>query len=251
LAHELIFYLLAGTCFFLVGPRQTDLLAALWLTVSLSCRLIGMASVPYHFKLLSGITYAPLFVIGLTLYRIRSGQSGYQTLGVLVFAFMMCWFRPAWTMRPISHLSYAALIFGFAALVWIGTMTRSPLGYVFPLVFLGEISYPLYLIHQNVGYVLIERFSRLGLSPNRCVIVVLLTMILVALSISRLAEKPGQKFTKWLFERCRIRVGRTPVAPTLDRPPYPGAESGRRGELGHPHRVEPGIANASESESPR
>jgi peptidoglycan/LPS O-acetylase OafA/YrhL len=34
-----------------------------------------------------------------------------------------------------------------------------------PLVYLGGISYSLYLLHQNIGYVIINKFYDVGLSP--------------------------------------------------------------------------------------
>ena len=60
--------------------------------------------------------------------------------------------------------------------------------------FLGNISYPFYLIHQVVGYLLITSFIDFSIDKPFGQIVTFLIMIIVALLIHKFIEKPSNKF---------------------------------------------------------
>src|SRR4029079_9276164 len=103
--------------------------------------------------------FAPLFVIGVMLQRIRSGKSTRAAWAVLAAAWGCCAFGPPYpTYHPMPGWGYFLLVGALGLAVWIGTMERSFLSRVPPLLFLGDISYPLYLVHQTLGYLAIMKF---------------------------------------------------------------------------------------------
>jgi len=64
-----------------------------------------------------------------------------------------------------------------------------------PLLWVGGISYPLYLVHQYAGFVLIDRLVALGCGTGLAVALVTAAMLLVAWAIARGIEKPC--LTRW------------------------------------------------------
>jgi peptidoglycan/LPS O-acetylase OafA/YrhL len=65
---------------------------------------------------------------------------------------------------------------------------------------LGGLTYPLYLLHQHIGFILLNRSE--GLAPAAVLIpAVALAMLLLSFMVWRYIERPGQKFLKaWLVE---------------------------------------------------
>jgi peptidoglycan/LPS O-acetylase OafA/YrhL len=58
-------------------------------------------------------------------------------------------------------------------------------------VFLGTISYSLYLVHQNLGYVVINQFYNIGLSPQIGISAALIVSVLTAYLLTSRVEKPS------------------------------------------------------------
>jgi peptidoglycan/LPS O-acetylase OafA/YrhL len=67
-----------------------------------------------------------------------------------------------------------------------------------PLLFLGGISYPLYLIHQNIGYVIIRASLSFFPNPLPGVVVALAMGLLIATFLSHMVEQPMKMMMrKW------------------------------------------------------
>lgn len=69
-----------------------------------------------------------------------------------------------------------------------------------PLAFLGAISYSLYLIHQNIGYVAIRELTAMGVGPNLAVSLAAGLAICLAALLSRHVEQPAMA---WMKDRYR------------------------------------------------
>jgi peptidoglycan/LPS O-acetylase OafA/YrhL len=67
-----------------------------------------------------------------------------------------------------------------------------------PLVLLGFISYPLYLVHQNIGFILIRRLEAAGWRPEAAIAVALAVALLLATVITHLVEQPAlRRYRQW------------------------------------------------------
>ncbi|RKH65902.1 acyltransferase [Corallococcus interemptor] len=67
-----------------------------------------------------------------------------------------------------------------------------------PLLFMGFISYPFYLVHQNIGYVLIRRLEAAAWRPEAAIAVALVTGFLLAILITYGVEQPALRaFRQW------------------------------------------------------
>lgn len=80
-----------------------------------------------------------------------------------------------------------------------------------PLTFLGFISYPLYLVHQNIGYIIIRRLEAAGVSPEAAIAVALAVALPLATAITLLIEQP----TLRLYRQRRKAQEPAAVQPSL------------------------------------
>jgi len=70
-----------------------------------------------------------------------------------------------------------------------------------PLLFLGTISYSLYLIHQYLGWVLLENLGKINIPSNLSVIITLSAAILIASALTFTIEKPANR---WLRRKYQL-----------------------------------------------
>ncbi len=77
------------------------------------------------------------------------------------------------------------------------------------LLWLGAISYPLYLVHQNVGYVVIHQLGLAGVGIEIAVVAATALAVLLAHVLHRHVEDPAQR---WLRQRKPVMARGTIVA---------------------------------------
>ncbi|MBE8985831.1 acyltransferase family protein [Nostoc sp. LEGE 12450] len=134
------------------------------------------------------IIFANLFLIGIMFYKkYQKGLSIKEyfiiTACILVYKLQHYW-------------SETLLIIFFAVLFHLIIDNKMSFIIQKPLLFMGNISYSLYLIHQNVGYVIINHFYKFGINPNISICVALIISILLAAIITFKIEKPIMRFIK-------------------------------------------------------
>ncbi|MGY1811916.1 acyltransferase family protein [Blastococcus sp. SYSU D00820] len=239
---ELKFYLLLGLLA-LAGITRRRVLA-----LCLVWPLLGALAGQLHADLLTALLeplYAPFFCIGLLLYLVyREGWS--PSVGLLlafdyVAALRVCdtHFR-AWTLdvagAGVSFAGVAVLLtlcIGAVVLVTLTPVARLDWRW---LTLLGALTYPLYLVHQYVGWVLIRHLTpRLPVYAVLAVVVAL--MLLVAYAVHRLVERPLGPRLRRAVERelAALAAGRPapqPEARPAALPEEPAADAG-------PHTVVP------------
>jgi len=59
-----------------------------------------------------------------------------------------------------------------------------------PLVFMGTISYPLYLLHQNIGYVALRGMLTAGIPTDAAILIAVAGAIGLAALVTFAAEQP-------------------------------------------------------------
>ena len=150
-------------------------LKLLWWQVPALPSRIGMVLV---------VDYIPWFAIGVAAWRVRDGarrwaqQWPFLALGLV--AVLAADGAERGAVYVAVGAAFAALTGGHLAMLdW-----RA-------LVWLGAISYPLYLVHQSLGYALIARLEALGAPPVMALIVTLAAALFAAHVIHRLIEQPA------------------------------------------------------------
>lgn len=195
---ELIFYgwvalaLLTG-----IYARWKLELAAIWLAiVVINEYVIGSEALRFLF-----ITeYAPLFIAGMMMHHIIIHGWSRKVIGLAAVAFLLScelmrigqiWMQENYGLSiPFANLVIAStLIYG---LLIVGVVLRPYLKTSSITLMLGGLTYPLYLLHQNIGYVAINAVAP---SAGRWAAVAAVTVVALVVSwvIWQFGEKPARK----------------------------------------------------------
>jgi peptidoglycan/LPS O-acetylase OafA/YrhL len=193
LQAELIFYANMLVVFRCGALRRPTLAVAGWLVVAVTVRLTQapVESVwPWAGELLSKFTtiaslkYIPLFAIGILIYASRtSGRMSLATTASIAASLVVAgWF---------NGFPTAAVDAALAGALMLAVAGRLPVLTSRPLVALGAISYTLYLVHQNIGYVAIREMQAWGASPGVAIAAAVLVSLGLASTLHRLVEQPA------------------------------------------------------------
>ena len=198
LFYEVWFYVLAGYVWFTVRPRRPELCCAIWLASSLLFRCAQDSGYGRALGQLANAPFSDLFTIGIMLYQIRSARASPATWAVLGLAIAVSFSAPDVALSGLSSMGYPLVVAGLSGCVWLASGPGLRLCPIAPLRFLGRISFPLYLVHQAAGFLIIARLEDRGVSADLAVALTGAYAIGVAWVISMTVEFPAQA---WLRER--------------------------------------------------
>jgi len=209
---ELLFYALALAVFSAGLLRRPQLPILAWLVLSgLYYSPLWPAYVEEHrFAGLAArlliLEYAPFFTIGVVFYRLYQGApAGYYGLAGAAFGLVLLHWPPG-----VSLMIAAA-----CAVLW----KLAHGGFAFlrfaPLVFLGTISYSLYLVHQKIGHAAIVALAQDGWSPAARLGAATLLSVALATAITFLIERPAMYGIR---RRYKARALRAPYGMARHRP---------------------------------
>ncbi|MCW5697745.1 MAG: acyltransferase [Bauldia sp.] len=157
------------------------------------------------------------FCAGLLLYLLHSGRRDDATwplLGIATFIGAAQSMLKAEWLRDHFTVSFSGPVIGglsiaIVALVGIALLPkRVPLP-ASVLLAIGGLTYPLYLLHQHIGFIAFNRLDGLA-SPAVIIIGVTLALIGLSLLIWRYVERPGQRLMKALLLRATGWIDRLP-----------------------------------------
>jgi peptidoglycan/LPS O-acetylase OafA/YrhL len=81
------------------------------------------------------------------------------------------------------------------------------------LVFLGTISYTLYLLHENIGWALMLRLEQAGIHRNAAIGAALAVSLLLATALTKLVEQPAMRWVRERYRQRRQAVAAAGTAP--------------------------------------
>jgi peptidoglycan/LPS O-acetylase OafA/YrhL len=204
IVYELTFYawmfvfILAG-----IFPRRLTLIVIVWLAISVANELFLDSSILLR---LFVTDESGFFCAGLLLYALFRGRGSVLAWPLLIIATAVAagqsmmnadWMRGHFGL-PFSNVVIGCLSVGVVALVGLSIhLRRVPLP-AKVVIALGSLTYPLYLLHQQAGFIALNRLE--GLAPP-AVLMVIVTLAMLAASylVWRLVERPGQKLVKKLL----------------------------------------------------
>ncbi|GAB3578100.1 acyltransferase family protein [Calidifontibacter terrae] len=204
LSREIIFYGLIAVSLWLLGGRLSTRFVTAFVT---TWSLIGLAlcyldstmdsSLVHLAVTASAGQYAALFGLGMVMFEVREGSRRFPPLlivllaGIAVGAELLLDEHPA----PLFLIVLIGVFVATAATESVPVFRWRPLTWV------GSISYPLYLLHQNIGYIVILRtVDRVGPYGSR--ILAVLVSLLLAWAVHATIET---RLTRVLGERIRHR----------------------------------------------
>lgn len=197
LTYELLFYTFMYLIYRLKLIHKIDHILFLWLSLQLSSILIEYyyGWFPWKITYFMILGYIHLFAAGIFFLKIHEGEHSMYHYLLLVYCLLIQWIK-----GPTEE-SIAVTIFGIIFIVFIGGWLKFIA--IRPLIFLGSISYPLYLIHQNIGYVLINKLQTENVSTIISLLLTISIMIITATLINLYVEKPSMRYLKARYYKIK------------------------------------------------
>ena len=202
LAVELVFYGLVSVIYLLGWLRHAERWIATWLAMIVLVRWgdLNGFHIPPIIRSTLLLDHGHFFFAGILFYRMK--HEGFTLVRWLLLA--ICVFA-AWYVRDVAHA--ASLVVSSA--LFLGFITGNLKWIILPpIIFLGEISYPLYLLHQNIGYVIIARLHEAGLDSPAWLFVPVIVSLALSVAVHHLVEKPAREWLrqKWKHGKLRTRL---------------------------------------------
>lgn len=216
LTVELAFYVIMGALFAAGLLRRIEAVAAGWLVLaglwSLTEQYLGFAF-PAALPRVLILRYVPFFVAGIVFYRIVHGGPSRARLALLLGAFVTAGMIDGlWTADVpgvawpdvLRRVVVAAVLFGLFALAITGRLrvTVSPV-----TLWLGGISYSLYLSHRNLGYSTLFWLHDAGVPITAAFLLTLAGALLLAVTLTYGVERPAMRVLRGWYRTPRAAVG--------------------------------------------
>lgn len=206
LTCELIFY---GWMFLLYKFRllhRIHTVIAIWLAISaasfLSLHYFG--HFPERISRYLLLEYAYLFAAGILFYEIytrRATATTYALLALcLVDAGLVHGFRQWDDGLAHDFLREMAFIVAFFAAFLLVAVGRAGFLNVRVLTFFGTISYSLYLLHENLGYIFLGYLHERGMNPDLAIAVTGVFAIGLATLATFLVERPAMNAIRRFYQ---------------------------------------------------
>jgi len=152
-------------------------------------------SLPWMIFRLMILQYIPWFALGISVYllvnRKKTGvwQPAARTAACAILTLLIC-----------ESTSVALLAVIFASAVFLAASGRLSLLRFGPFVWLGTVSYPLYLVHENIGWAVILRLLSVNVPMDVAVILALGVVLLLAGALTRWAEQPAMRWIRTSYK---------------------------------------------------
>ena len=139
------------------------------------------------------IRWSVFFIIGISLYKIFVKETNLLTYINIIVALALIF--------HIFELKSLIICSSITLVIYLGT--NGYLGFLkyHVLTFIGSISYSLYLIHQNIGYVIINKGYEYDIHPLVSILSSIVFSIIIAVILNKLVEKPASKFLKNIYQK--------------------------------------------------
>lgn len=199
LTLELSFYILCGTAMFtglLKKPHRTLPLAVGCLFLITALEQGAGVHVPYKIRTLFLFDYGGFFLLGMLLFLYWRGTRGRWIWLTMTAAVLLLW------MQSVIHGSMALMALPLFFLI---LHQKLPVLASTPLIFLGSISYSLYIVHQYNGYAFLLKWEQAGLPIHAGQLVAMILAILLATAMTYGVERPAAKWIRKHWSRHRER----------------------------------------------
>lgn len=197
LAPEITFYVILFLVFLVRMDKYIEWIGAAGLIlVVLHGRYggAGPVQVPAILILSKMLVFWPYFFAGILFYRLKAAGDYWRLHALLGACFI--------AQNLISDDVYIVISFAFCVILFYLLIYRK-LGWIAqkPFIWLGTISYSLFLIHQNMGCVVIFYLYKTGANAWLRLLIPIMVSVTLAVLLTYVIERPAMNYI-----RKRIRV---------------------------------------------
>lgn len=198
LLPELKFYAMMGLLFFFKLNKNIFVVNSVILGY---CLLHYFFPIPFIWRVLN-VHYVLLFIIGIHLYTIYKKQHTIHNHLFVLLNLILSLFLYQLA-QPSQNIFFLGITFGFIVFVFylfaynkLEFLSKSKI-----LLFFGMISYPFYLLHQNIGYIIINYFeTNFNLRLLGTIIAFFLTIGLASIIVFRFEKTQLPKIRKKILK---------------------------------------------------
>lgn len=198
---ELTFYLMMAALLIFKLERRVMLVTITWLAVSALIQITnGIAGTETTALLekFSMSNYCQMFIIGIMFFYIwqHGNQLKYHLMigAALIYDF------------AFEGLTNGLFTIFFIAIFYLILNNKMQWLKSDTLVYLGALSFPLYLVHQNIGYVIIHKLESMGYIHEVFLIVPIGVSLVLAQFILHYVEKPSHNVLFKLYKERRTAM---------------------------------------------
>lgn len=177
------------------GPGTQRLEPVLLGWLALKWLMAVWPGMPERIVMLFVLRYIPFFAIGMLSYRVWAGQRSWRAQIPYLAAVLL-------TIGLFDTPDLLAV--GYLLVLAFWAMVEGKLGFlcVRPLLWLGGISYSLYLVHQHIGFVVMLKADAAGLNPWMGFGLALGIALTLGALLNRCVERPAARLLmRWWQER--------------------------------------------------
>lgn len=190
LAYELGFYACMFAIWWVNGLKRLEAILLGWLLLRML--LYYWIDMPTRVAILTVAQFIPFFAVGMLSYRVWVKQRTVReqipcalaVLGVVIVSDPV----DLWIAVLVLFALFAGAISGWLRILCIR-----------PLLWLGSISYSLYLVHENIGFIVLLKAQAMGLDHWTGLVLALAIVTLLGWALNRWVEVPAAKWIdiKW------------------------------------------------------
>jgi peptidoglycan/LPS O-acetylase OafA/YrhL len=184
LSIELAFYILVGSALFLGLTKHTTKICILWLTLALATRLLNINLGLLHKALI--LNWCHLFIAGIMFFQVWSGTLKIKFAAPIFLLSLATAYLANNGLNCIVVMAFY-LIFPLAIFGKIKLLNQKI------LVWLGTISYSLYLVHQNIGYGIIQKCYSMNIPASVSITSSIIVSLAIAHLLTMYVEKPSMR----------------------------------------------------------
>jgi len=195
LSIEVTFYAWVFLAYITQQFKRIELYLIMFMIVGALSHIYGMsADYPRATKLLM-LEYGYLFAAGICFFKIWQKKASVSTYVALVVSFICIWIY-----LPVAYAGVVVSCYVvFAAMIF----NRLKFLNAKPLIFLGTISYSLYLLHQNIGYVLLNLCYQYQIHPFLAIFIAFSLCAAAATLVTFYIERPLIQRVRHSYEERR------------------------------------------------
>jgi len=203
LTVEIAFYICMLALWLLLRLRHIERVLLGWLVLKLLCLWLW-PDMPDRLSLLLNLKYVAFFAIGMVTYRVWAGQ---RSWGQQAPVLLMIVATIAASETEDVLLVSLAIVAAFWAMVegYLGWISLSP------LLWVGRISYSLYLVHQHIGFTIMLKADEAGLGPLWGFAMALSCAFLLGALVNRYVERPAARYLLARWKQRRLGAVRLAV----------------------------------------